>query len=74
MIKWQPIDTAPTDGTWIRVRGVDFGVPGNKHHYAIAFFEDCGWHEVGSDGAELFYLTDWHPLESPSQGRGGEKT
>ena len=64
MIKWQSIDTAPKDGTWVKVRGWNFGVPGSDRHYAIAFFEEANWHEVGSEGATLFYLTDWHPLTS----------
>jgi hypothetical protein len=59
---WKSIDTAPKDGTWVKVRGWDFGVPGNKRHYAIAFFENADWNEVGSDGCLLYYLTDWHPL------------
>ena len=63
---WKPMDTAPKDGTWLKVRGWDFGVPGNKRHYAIAFFEDTDWHEVGSEGSLLYYLTDWHPL-SPQE-------
>lgn len=67
--KWQSIDTAPEDGTWVKVRGYDFGDRLNKRHYAIAFY-DCGnWQEVGNEGGLLCYLTDWHPL--CPQERGG---
>lgn len=59
---WQSIKTAPTDGTWIQVRGHDYGEPRNKRHYAIAFFEGGNWHEVGSAGGLLHYLDGWRPL------------
>ncbi len=59
---WQNIETAPKDGTWIRVRGHDFGDRTRKRHYAIAFFDNGHWNEVGSEGSVLYYLDGWRPL------------
>lgn len=61
-VKWQPIDAAPKDGTWLKVRGWDFGQPGSKRHYGIAFYQDGAWNEIGSAGGIFYYLTDWHLL------------
>lgn len=59
---WLKIDTAPMDGTWVRVRGFNYGDPTKGRHHATAFYEDSSWIEVGSGGSLLFYLTDWAPL------------
>ena len=68
MSAWKDIKTAPMNGTWIRVRGRDFGNSQNKRHYAIAFYEDGNWHEVGSQGGLLYYLDGWtHLSESDSR-------
>ena len=74
MTDWKPIETAPRDGTWIKVRGRDFGDSTRKRHYAIAFYEDRNWNEVGSEGGLLYYLDGWKPLIDsypPSLGRAG---
>ena len=60
--QWQSIKDAPRDGTWIKVRGRDFGSPTGRWHYAVAFYEGANWHEVGSNSGQLAYLTDWCPL------------
>ena len=62
MPEWKPIDSAPTDGTWIKVRGWDFGIEGSRRHYAIAFYRGSAWLEVGGNGNRLRYLTDWQEL------------
>ncbi len=62
MSAWQPIETAPKDGTWLKVRGWDFNNPGGRRHYAIAYYDYGVWNEVGSVGGQLQYLTDWRPL------------
>jgi hypothetical protein len=59
MREWKTMDSAPTDGTRIKVRGWDFGIQGSRRHYAIARFETGRWIEVDSNGNELRYLTDW---------------
>jgi hypothetical protein len=66
MGEWKTIDTAPTDGTWIKVRGWDFGIKGSRRHYATALYENGSWFEVGSNGCQLRYLTDWQELNETS--------
>jgi hypothetical protein len=66
MGEWKAIDTAPTDGTWIKVRGWDFGIKESRRHYATAFYENGNWFEVGSNGSQLRYLTDWQELSGTS--------
>jgi hypothetical protein len=65
MADWQPMSSAPKDGTWIKVRGRDYGIPGNRRHYAIAFYDDGAWQEIGSNAGQLQYLTDWKPMNDP---------
>lgn len=62
MSEWQPIESAPKDGTWIRARGHDFGVKGQRKHSAIAYYEAGNWNEVGSGGGVLTYLVEWRPF------------
>jgi hypothetical protein len=62
MPEWKAIETAPMDGTWIKVRGWDFGIEGSRRHYATAFYKGSGWLEVGRSGNRLRYLTDWQEL------------
>ena len=73
MSNWKPIDSAPHDGTWIKAKGRDFGLPGNKSHYAIAFYDSGNWNEVGSEGGILLYLTEWKPLNEPATDSSGDQ-
>jgi hypothetical protein len=66
MGEWKAIDTAPRDGTWVKVQGWDFGIIGSRRHYATAFYENGCWFEVGSNGSQLRYLTDWQELSGTS--------
>jgi len=72
MGEWKAIDTAPTDGTWIKVQGWDFGIKGSRRHYATAFYQNGNWFEVGSNGSQLRYLTDWQELSGTSSNGDGE--
>src|SRR4051794_33609418 len=72
MGEWKAMDTAPTDGTWIKVRGWDFGIEGSRRHYATAFYENGNWFEVGSNGSQLRYLTEWQELSGTSSGGDDE--
>lgn len=69
MTPWQDIESAPRDGTAVRVRGFNFGLPLNGRHHCLARFDGLGWVEAEDDGAYLPYLTDWRP-PAPS-GEGG---
>jgi hypothetical protein len=62
MPEWSPLGSAPTDGSWIKVRGWDFGLEGSERHYAVAHFENANWFEA--NGTQLRYLTDWQELSN----------
>lgn len=72
MTTWQDIGTAPRDGTWIQVRGHDFGDRTRNRHYAIAFFDNGNWNEVGSASGVLYYLDGWRPLSPSPPSKEGE--
>jgi hypothetical protein len=57
LLEWKPIDTAPTDGSWIEVRGWDFGIVGSHRHYAIARSDNGKW--TDADGNQFRHLTEW---------------
>ena len=60
--KWQPIETAPRDGT--EIVGRDF----KNGHRAIVIFDNNEWSCVSMNGEYLgigFYPTHWMPLPTP---------
>lgn len=64
-MNWQPIDTAPRDGTRILVSGYDYGhrggVPPQRVMYLLHWDKDC-W-RTDSRHIETFNKeTHWHPL------------
>lgn len=62
-MEWQPIETAPTNGTYVWV-----GAPGVRR---IGFYGDERWHDMvslaGGGRAEAipFTPTHWMPLPAP---------
>lgn len=64
MSEWQPIETAPTDGTDILVFGM---ASGKFPMFAAVHFED--WYQpewINCDAGNIdFYPTHWHPLPEP---------
>jgi hypothetical protein len=61
------MESAPKDGTWVKVRGHDWGDRTRKRHYAIAFFNEGDWNEVGSEGGLLHYLDGWQAISAGHQ-------
>ena len=61
MSEWQPIETAPQDGTQILVFGHDT--------FAVAEFRNGEWRDMGDIGWGGFYAevmpTHWMPLPEP---------
>ena len=62
---WQPIETAPKDGTQVIAAGRNFGASTDWHR-VIAEWRENAW--VGEDfmmGETYDYLTHWQPLPAP---------
>ncbi len=61
MSEWQPIETAPKDGTQILVFG--------HGRFAVAEFRSGEWRDMGDIGWGGFYSevlpTHWMPLPAP---------
>lgn len=68
-MKWQPIETAPKDGTWILVTGWDGGLPNPKRYYCTCRFDkDWGSFLESSDYVACDDFTHWMPLpDSPEE-------
>ena len=70
---WQPIATAPRDGTLFRSRGRDWGDPAGKYHYSVAKWGRQRPGEsmrfVDLKNRQLVYLTDWKA--PPPEQEGG---
>lgn len=65
---WQPIETAPKDGTWIlAVRS-----EGRPSHQTIVRWDHVDWPDNWSDGEYTFCPTHWMPLPAPPTPRASE--
>jgi hypothetical protein len=83
-MEWQPIETAPKDGTDILVAGINFGEVGKGYHIVVAqWCEDerspqqiwrergvcfSGWYQDDDSDEPLPFLTHWMPLPPPPGG------
>lgn len=69
MINWQPMDTAPTDGTEVLTYSEYSGFP----IISLAFFEDEAWHIYCADslptmpGGSYGEMTHWAPYNPPQE-------
>lgn len=61
---WRPIETAPKDGTWILVCGIDADGPYVRTaRYVVT--EDSAMFMNGSQTVGHNFLTHWQPLPAP---------
>ena len=70
--RWQPIETAPKDGTQILlwIRGIE---PRPRIGYWAERGCDSGWYGLQSQHAYGVIVTHWMPLPGPPHGDGGER-
>ena len=61
---WQPIATAPKDGTVVLITFLEYGV-GPATRVAAARYLDEGWREHDYDKMQFFPPTHWMPLPPP---------
>ncbi len=64
---WQPIETAPKDGTAILASGLDHGKGPSRHYSVVEWMDfgcESGWYP-DEDADPLIYLSHWMPLPEP---------
>lgn len=70
-MSWQPIESAPKDGSTFIGVGLDFGGGPTQHVVVAVFDADCEAFFDAADGAyQLSHLTHWlaiPPLPAPPQ-------
>lgn len=59
MNDWQPIETAPKDGTWILIWGDRW----DCEQPDVGSWDDDDWRD--DEGAVLAFATHWMPLPTP---------
>jgi len=72
--EWQPIETAPKDGTGILVAIHEWNEPANRHVFEVVYWKDDCWRS--SIFEEVYPPTHWMPIPAtPSSPiRAGEET
>lgn len=61
--EWQPIETAPRDGTELLVSGFEFDEPREGRWVCCAEYVNREW--VEKSGLSLYPPTHWMPLPPP---------
>ena len=66
-MNWQPIETAPKDGTpvylWAKLRDYEYRP---RQAYYDTGWRDC-WRTLGHNGLKLSHPTHWKLLEGPNK-------
>jgi hypothetical protein len=70
MSKWQTMETAPKDGTWLLMHGYGDGL-----HNApfIGQWKGGAWRRVHDDLSHKMTPLYWQPIDPPPQWEGVEK-
>lgn len=63
MTVWQPIETAPQDGTEIQARGYNWGDKTRGRHRCIAYWDGKVWRDAEDEDLTRSYLYEWRPLD-----------
>jgi hypothetical protein len=67
---WQPIESAPRDGTRVYAKGRDFGKPDGDEHFVWVVWELGEWLEADDENSTCWHLTHWMPLPAAPKGEG----
>ena len=63
MSEWQPIETAPRDGTEVLV--IENHPKFNDGIYAVVVFVNTDWVEMNGGNIKNFTFSHWMPLPAP---------
>lgn len=76
MSEWQPIETAPKDGTQVLITdGTGLCAVASWEDYAAELYDGVGWRDAGDMGwgGTVYHApTHWMPLPSPPSAVNGE--
>lgn len=62
MGEWQPIATAPKDGSWVLARGHNWGDRSRGRHMLTAYWDGKAWRDAKDEDSTLYYLSEWRPF------------
>lgn len=69
---WQPMSSAPKDGSPVWARGWDWGKPNTTRHSGWVFWNDGNWCWAGDETNHATHLTDYLPTP-PAAAMEGSK-
>ena len=67
--EWQPIETAPKDGTEVLVTLHEYGDPTKRRLYEVARYSErgAGWYGPSAHSPKLYDPTHWMLLPEPPE-------
>jgi hypothetical protein len=60
-MNWQPVETAPKDGSPVWLKGNNWGDPQKGIHCTWGWWDGENWIQAGADECTLTHVFEWLP-------------